>query len=178
MKSKDWPRDIAMLTQKRSHVVVLTDWWTYSMLDMNEKTSERNISKAITDGGKWKHSMPKLSLKLNVNSAGQDCCTVLIYCWILPQCVRHVGTSGECPTKSIILYSPQTQKIVACCDRKSSPPCVMSVCARLYVCITHTCMGGATSNDRFWQGLSVCVVSDSTQGVGSTSERRRADWLS
>lgn len=37
------------------------------LLEMNEKEkpSERNIGKAITDGGKWEHSRPKLSLYTN-----------------------------------------------------------------------------------------------------------------
>lgn len=64
----------------------------------------------------------------------------------------------------------------------ANPP--YPVCV-LYVCITQTCLfvscesgGGATSNDRLWEGLSVCVVSDSRQGVNSMSERQRQiDWV-
>ena len=36
------------------------NWWTFSLLDMNEKASIGN-GFAITNGGKWKHSMPKAS---------------------------------------------------------------------------------------------------------------------
>lgn len=55
-------------TEEKSFIV-WTHWWTYSLLDVNEKASERHIKKAITDGGKWKHSMSRLSLCTNVTIA-------------------------------------------------------------------------------------------------------------
>lgn len=55
------------------------------------------------------------------------------------------------------------------------------------MCLTRTCWfvsceffleGGGSSNDRLWEGLCVCVVSDSTQGVSSMSEhQRQIDWV-
>lgn len=70
----------------------------------------------------------------------------------------------------------------------SSNPPLPSACVCLCTCMAHTCLfvccesagwvGGVTSNDRLWKGLSVCVVSDSMQGVSSASEcQGQIEWV-
>ena len=116
----DTDQEIRDVDTEEKSVIVRTVWRSYSILDMNEKASERHISAAITNGRKWKHSMSKLSLCTNQMSLGDQ--------WMLLQCV---GTSGHWPTSSVILRSPQPQNRVACCDLKSS---LYPACARVWAC--------------------------------------------